>query len=330
MNRIYELRCNGKHWLGTVPLFNPKTGMPIADPPGQGNGYWIGAPSAIYDDETRRFYIYCRLRKPRGEGRGYECRIYESEDGITLNQIWKATKQDLNTESMERAALVKTPGGIYRLYMSYVDPADGRWRIDLLEAESPSKFDIHKRTKILCAADIGVEGVKDPYILIVGGKYYMFLSYAPPAPNADHETRKAMHATFDVYNTGITKSCTGLAVSLDGVNFSWIGDVLSPGDSGWDKYATRISSIIYAPPVFTAFYDGIPDVKDNYEEKTGLAISFDLVHFERLTPGGPILTSPNSPGTLRYIEVVPHEDKFYYFYEFARPDGSHDLRVSIV
>ena len=36
------------------------------------------------------------------------------------------------------------------------------------------------------------------------------------------------------------------------------------------------------------------------------------------------------PGTLRYMDVVPVGDSFYYFYEIARPDGAHELRASVV
>lgn len=42
-------------------------------------------------------------------------------------------------------------------------------------------------------------------------------------------------------------------------------------------------------PVFTAFYDGSSSVGENYEEKTGLAISFDLMHYDKITEEKPIL-----------------------------------------
>ena len=52
---------------------------------------------------------------------------------------------------MERASLFKSPEGIWRLYVSYVDPADSRWRIDVMEANSPSGFDPARRRKVLTA-----------------------------------------------------------------------------------------------------------------------------------------------------------------------------------
>ena len=65
---------------------------------------------------------------------------------------------------------------------------------------------------MLTAADIHAEGVKDPYVNNVGGLWHMIASYAPSPTLADDSARKAMHATADVYNTGIAKSSTGLAV----------------------------------------------------------------------------------------------------------------------
>ncbi len=318
----------GKNWIGVVPLFSPEQGKTIISPPGEGPGYWAGAPSIFYDNGI--FYLNYRLRKPRGEGRGYESRLAKSENGINFETIWSVKREELNTESIERATLIKGIDEKYRLYISFVDPEDQKWRIDLIEAEEVKDLDVSKRKKVFTPSCIGAEGVKDPYVLIVGRKYYMFISYAPTLNNISSEIREKMHSTSDVYNTGITKSCTGLATSLDGKKFRWIGDILSPGNTGWDKYCRRITTIIYNSPVFTAIYDGIPSVEDNYEEKTGIATSFDLVNFEPVTVDEPILISPNSSGSLRYIDAVNFEREIWYYYEYARADGSHELRFNKV
>lgn len=315
-------------WLGGMPLFRPEEGTTVIEPLGEGAGWWAGAPSAVYDAETRTYYLYYRLRRPRALGRGGECRVAASTDGVHFETIWSARKEDLGTESMERAALVKTPEGAWRLYLSYVDPEDSRWRIDLLEADTPAGFDPARRQKILTAADIGGEGVKDPIVFVLGGLYAMVVSYAPGAVGAAPADRERMHATADVYNTGVVKSHTGLATSADGVSFRWEGDILSPPDAGWDGYCTRISTLVYTPPVWSAFYDGSASVEENYEERAGVAVGLDLRHFERLTPAGPALTSPNASGSVRYVDAVRLPGEVLFYYEFARPDGSHELRCS--
>jgi hypothetical protein len=248
---------------------------------------------------------------------------------VRFRDVWSATKQQLETESMERGALWRTRDGTWRLYLGLVDPEDRRWRIDMMEAKSPSGFDPSRRVTVLTAADIGAEGVKDPYLMAVGGRCAMIVSYAPSPGAIDGSTAAAMHSSGDVYNTGITRSHTGLAVSEDGKDFDWRGDILSPGD-GWDAYAARIGTVLATDRDYLGLYDGSRDVGENYEERTGLAVSEDLVNWSRLTLDGPALVSPHASGSLRYVDALRLGDELLYYYEYARPDGSHELRMNRV
>ncbi len=322
-----KLKKYEQKWLGVLDLFEPKEGQTIIEPHGKGEGYWVGAPCVIYDTDRKKFYLYYRIRKPRPV-RGGECRIAESEDGINFKDIWGLKKEDLNSDSIEKSYIVKKPDGKYFLYISYVDPEDGRWRIDVMEAESPDKFSTSSMKKVLTASDIKAEGIKDPYVILLGGLYYMIVSYAPtPKKKVSYEE---MHGTRDIYNTGVTKSHTGLCISSDGVNYKWLGDILSPSEDGWDSYASRISCLLYLPPVFIGFYDGSKTVKENYEEKTGLCISLDLKNYEKISTSSPVLVSPYASKSLRYMDVVQFEDSIYFYYEFAREDGSHEIRMNKV
>ncbi|MDH7570854.1 MAG: hypothetical protein QHJ73_14840, partial [Armatimonadota bacterium] len=215
-------------WYGGAPIFDPEEGTTVLEPPGTGAGWWSGAPSALFDENTGTYYLYYRVRKPRALGRGGECRIAAGTDGIHFQTIWSATKDAFESPSIERGSLVRTPDGRWILYLSFVDPIDNRWRIDAMEADSPNAFQPARRRKILTAADIPAEGVKDPVVFLLGGLYYMIVSYAPCAPTPSPEVRERMHATADVYNTGIVKSHTGLALSADGFHFQWAGDLLTP------------------------------------------------------------------------------------------------------
>ena len=312
-------------------LFDPEKGKTILEPIKREKGYWVGAPSVLYDEEKKKFYLYYRFRQPRGVNpdRGFECHIAESEDGIRFSNIWEAKKENFPTSSVEKSSLFKTPDGKYLLYISYVDQKDNRWRIDVMESNEISAFKLSNRKKIFTADDISAEGIKDPYVFSFKGKYYMIVSYAPTPSIVTNELRKKMHETGDVYNTGKTKSHTGLAESHDGINFRWLGDILSPGN-GWDSYASRISSLIYYPPLFVAFYDGSKSVEENYEEKTGIAVTMDLKHYKRLTEEKPYLVSPHGSGSLRYMDAVDMGKKVFYYYEYSREDGSHELRVNII
>jgi hypothetical protein len=314
--------------FGLPPLFDPREGVLIREPLSFSEGYWAGAPTAQYDPVDRRFLLCYRLRQPRPI-RGGECRIAASEDGLRFTDVWRAQSGDFDSPSIEKCSVFRGLDGRFRLYASYVDGATGQWRVDVLEADRPENLDPSSRKKVLTADEIGAEGVKDPWVMVVGGVYHMLLSYAPAPQAASPAQHEQMHATGDVYNTGVTTSETGLATSLDGVHFTWQGNVLRPG-VGWDRYCARLGSLLYVPPVWLGFYDGSASVEENYEEQAGLAVSTDLRTFTRLTPDGPWTTSGGGSGSVRYIDVLQDGPRLLYYYECARPDGSHDLRVSVV
>ena len=314
-----------RHW-GVFPLFDPAAGQTVREPLGAGPGWWVGAPSACRDPHSGQVFLCFRYRKPRELGRGVECRIAASSDGLDFADVWSATKADLDTQSMEKSGLMVMEGR-WHLYLSFVG-ADGRWRIEHVVAGSPAEFDVRRRVPVLTPDDCGAEGVKDPAVYWVGGRLHMLVSYAPQPRVAT--SAADMHNTGDVYNTGIVKSHTGLAVSADGETWEWAGDVMTPPETGWDCYCTRISSVLYQPPVWLGFYDGSVSVAENYEERAGLCVSADLRRWERVSTTGPCLTSPHASGSVRYVEALPMPDGLRYYYEYARPDGSHELRTSFV
>ncbi|HZO91260.1 MAG TPA: hypothetical protein VFB38_23255 [Chthonomonadaceae bacterium] len=320
--------------FGVVPLFDPAEGMVVRQPPGEGPGWWAGAPCATFDTAANTFYLTYRQRYPRDEGRGIECRIAYSDNGISFTDIWALPKGSLNALSVERAALLRGLDGRWRLYIGYVGADDHLWRIALLEADEPDAFDIATLTPLLTAAQIGGEGVKDPNVFLIGRMYYLLASYATAEPNLPPEAQARKHETADIYSTGLTRSRTCAAISGDGRHFQYLGDVSPISHAptpAWDAYCARIGAL--APLEtggFLAFYDGSASVAENYEEKTGLAITFDLRTYYSLSPQGPALVSPYSSGSLRYLDILPVGHELFYYYEMARPDGAHELRVSVV
>ncbi len=308
-------------------LFDPNEGTVVRQPPGEGAGYWVGAPGAMYDEDSQTFYLTYRLRRPRGvlPDRGAETRIAQSSDGVEFEDIWSGHKETLDSTSIERNALTQLPNGDWALYISYVDPADKRWRIDLVISDNPAKFDLDGRRPLLTAADIDAEGVKDPFVFHKEGRLHMIASYA----TAGNSSADELHGTFDAYNTGLIKSRTGLATSSDGTTWEWEGEILGPSESGWDCYCARIGTAWQENGNWVALYDGSADVSENYEERVGLAIGPDLFNLKSVSPEGPIMVQPNASGALRYFDVVQVGGKRYIYYETARADGSHDLRVWI-
>jgi hypothetical protein len=306
--------------------FDPGEGIVIREPPGEGPGYWVGAPGVTYHKKFEQFYLVYRVRRPRGvvPDRGAEIHIATSRDGMAFQDVWSGTKDQLGTSSIERCALVHEPDRGWRLYVSYVDPADGRWQIGMVEAQKPDGFDLKAVRPVMTASQIGAEGVKDPFVFHVAGLYHMVVSYATAATTDRWED---LHRTHDAFNTGLILSASGLATSVDGVAWQWEADILSPNRGAWDGYASRIGTVWYQAPVWLALYDGSADVSENYEERCGLAYSFDLRRFQRVSRNGPLFRSPNVPGAIRYFDVLALDGVTHFYYEIARPDGSHDLRV---
>ena len=299
-------------------------GRVIREPAGCEKGYWVGAPGAFHAADEKAWYLTYRVRRPRGVApdRGGEARIARSTDLEHWQDVWSVTKDKFNTASMERCAIRKGPDGQWRYFTSFVDPADSRWCVAVMKSAAVKSLDAAKAQRLFTAKPLGLEGVKDPWIVEVNGLFHLFLSAAVPTPR----TADSSHATLDIFNTGECVSATGLAISRDLENWEWQGIVFAPGTSGWDVYCRRLNSAVGQQGKWLAFYDGSASHLENYEEKTGLAISTNLRGWESLTPAGPAFTSPRASGSLRYMDAQAVDGAVHLFYEFARADGAHDLR----
>jgi hypothetical protein len=292
--------------------------------PAPGPGHWAGAPSALATPE--RLLLAYRLRAPRPE-RGYELRIASSDDGRAFRDVWTLRKEALDSVSMERVCLAAIPGGV-RLYVSYVDPADGRWRIDVIEADRAEHLDLRSRRPALTAGAARVESVKDPVVLHDGGRWLMFASFGSRELRAAPGRDETLDASGDPLSTGQLLSCTGLATSEDGLAWSWEGPVLVPPRRGWDGFETRISTVVRRGADWLALYDGIATLDENYEERTGVATSDDLRRWDRTTVDGPAFRSEHASGSLRYACLARVGGRTLAYFEAARPDGAHDLEVA--
>lgn len=297
----------------------------IREPVGPGNGYWAGAPGAFYDSLEKTWYLTYRIRRPRGvePDRGGEARIARSTDLAKWEDIWSVNKSAYQSASIERSAIHRGPDGIWRYFTSYVSPEDGRWCVSLLRGPDVRKLSADSVKPIFTAKPLKLEGIKDPWIFSQGNAYYMFLSIALPTP----KTSAKSHDTLDIYNTGECVSATGLAVSPNLDDWEWKGVIFQPDGKGWDKYCRRINSLLPMNGNFIAFYDGSAGHEENYEEKTGIAISTDLHRWKTLTPNGPCLTSEHASRSLRYVDIQINDGRAFLFYEAARADGAHDLRL---
>lgn len=330
-SRMQSIDGRNQHRVAHMPLFDPNLGQVVFSPENSGSGSWVGAPSVLQGDDGR-IYMNYRLRKPIQQGRGNECRIAVSDDGVTFEDVWSLKKEKIDTPSIERQCLVRAVDGTYLLYISYVDPNDNRWRIDVLHSGTPAEFSLSTLTPALTAHGIGEEGVKDPFVLTIGRQYYLLAGYGPTEGTAPNFSAEDLHGTGNCFATGRITHPSGLARSPDGVNWTWLGQCLPVGKGeAWDRGMARVSSVFYDPPVYYVFYDGRQGRNDPYTGKTGLATGETLHHLSKVSLDGPLLVSPEGPhGGLRYVDTLRIGDRQFFYYEYERSDESHDLRVSIV
>lgn len=283
-------------------LFHPDDGATLVRAPAAGDGHWAGAPSRA--DWRGIHLLTYRLRAPRPR-RGYELRVARLDDDA-VTDLCAIEAPSMSTASLERAALIAN-GDQLALYISLVDPADSRWRIEVLRASDPAAFNKSEREPVLDAAGTGTEGVKDPVIVREPGGLQMFASVASErATDADH-------SSGDTFSTPTVVSATGLARSDDGGDWRWQGIVLMPTPGRWDAFESRISCVLTDD---LALYDGIARPEDNYRERTGIAQRGAHGTWRSVTPDGPVLRA-------RY--VCFDGERFFWEHELA--DGSHELRA---
>jgi hypothetical protein len=287
-------------------LPQPDRSVVAVGPPGPGEGTWAGAPSAAYCDGD--IYLAYRLRRPEGQGRGYAVAVARSADGVHFETLLIIGRERFGAESLERPAIVRTPEGTWRLYLSCATPGTKHWRVEVLEAAHPGAFD-GSRSQVVLPGD-ALHAVKDPVLVHDGGKWHLWASVHPLADPDEAD-----------------QMVTDYAVSPDGLSWTWQGTALGTRPGEWDSRGARVTAVRLEPGRVVAYYDGRASAAENYEERTGLATGTEP---GALTAHGPIAQSPYGDGGLRYLCILDVGDsRERYYYEMTRADGAHELRTEL-
>jgi sucrose-6-phosphate hydrolase SacC (GH32 family) len=298
--------------LSTLPLPRWEDSTVVVEPPGDEPGAWSGAPSSIVADGY--VYLAYRLRLPIGEGRGIANVIARSSDGITFTPVAEVSKDQFGAESLERPALVRTPEGRWRLYVSAAPPGTKHWRVELLEAATPEA--LSRAVPVTVLAGDETAGVKDPVVHHDEHGWHLWASVHPLDSWDDADRMSTQYAT-----------------SADGVQWTWRGTVLAPRPGEWDARGVRVTSVQVEDDEITVAYDGRATAGENWEERTGVARGTRLPDgsFGELTAeDGEPLGSPHAPNGLRYLSLITLPDGTRrVYYEATRADGAHDLRTEL-
>ncbi len=281
----------------------------VLEPEDPRPGAWVGAPSALVVDGT--WWLAYRLRRPVGEGRGFANVVARSADGVRFTPVVQRTSDEFGAESLERPALVRTPEGRWRLYVSCATPGTKHWRVDLLEAATVAELATASPRTVLPGDER--TAVKDPVVRYDGGQWHLWASVHPLEDPDATDRMTTEHAT-----------------SADGVGWTWQGTALAGTPGAWDARGVRFATVVLDGERTWALYDGRATAAENFEERTGLAVADGAGGFVAAA-GGPLLESPHPPGGLRYTDVVTLPDgSARWFYEATRPDGAHELRTVLL
>jgi hypothetical protein len=257
------------------------------------------------------WWLAYRLREPVGEGRGIANVVARSDDGVRFTPVVGLDKLAFGAESLERPALVHTPEGRWRLYVSCATPGTKHWRVDLLEADTVEGLATADPRTVLPGSD--AEGVKDPVVRHDGRRWHLWASVHPLDDPDATDRMTTQHAT-----------------SADGVTWTWQGTALAGTPGSWDARGVRFAAVVLQGEHPWALYDGRATAAENWEERTGLAVSNGNGAF-RPAAREPLLQSPHAPGGLRYTDVVPLPGGgARCFYEATRADGAHELRTVLL
>lgn len=299
------------------PVPDSRDYITVLEPERNEPDWWAGAPSVCLDEEGS-VWMAARLREaysPRGK-RGYAIWIGRSRDGIEFERVKVIGREEVGTVSFERPSLLRDPiTGKFKLYYCRAgEPEPYGWYIGKFDdVDDPSLFDPSTARPVLRFDDPNW-GVKDPFVINIGGLYHMFV------------------IGYGINGHG--RELPYLAVSIDGERWEFSSTPLLPSH-GWHNFSTRPSCLLPMPGgVWVLYYEGSNAewFDPPYNIAIGMAVSTDCGRsFVDLTPESPIMetATPGRYRTARYMDYLALEDRVLFYYEAFRENDSAEVRLSV-
>lgn len=286
-----------------VDALSADPGDVVVPPPGDGAGYWAGAPSVVLDDGV--FWLAYRLRRPLDAGRGFANIVAWSGDGVRFRTVATIITAQLGCASLERPALIRRPDGGWRIYLSCATPDSKHWWVEALDAPTPQRLPVGTRTTVLAGDERSAW--KDVVVRRDGDAWSMWACRHP----------------LDGGEGGADRMSAWFATSGDGLAWSVPVPALAPEAEGWDRRGRRLTSVVPGA-CWTAFYDGRATAEENFAERTAGAEGDAPVAFVPVTGPTPL------GRTVRYLSVVAVDGGHRLYWEASREDGAHELRTLLL
>ena len=247
----------------------------VIPPPGDGDGYWAGGPSAVWHDGT--YYLAYRLRRPVTEGRGYANVVARSDGRRPVRDGRDGDRRPvrLRIARTTRPWCRSTDG--WRLYVSCSTLNSKHWWVEAIEANDLDGLADGRRTVVLAGDE--ATAWKDIVVRRSGAGWQMWACRHPLDGGDDAADR--MTSVYLTSEDGLAWTAGEHCSRTDGRH-------LGPArHADHERRAQR--------RVWLAFYDGRASAEENWFERTGAALGSSPDRFE------PIAGPTPAGRTIRYL-----------------------------
>lgn len=167
-------------------MLDPRKDAVLIQPTAQQPGYGVGAPSVLalekdatalvlrVDEPARAGCKVCIVEAPNGSRYRAEDTWWTRRKDVRDPRDPSARVPALGRFCLRRHPIAEPRRPAFSLYTSSRRQPDGRWCIGVVEANSLASFPAEEARLVVMPEDLGVAGVRDPWVLEEDGFLYLY------------------------------------------------------------------------------------------------------------------------------------------------------------